>query len=71
MFFMTQSTMASQVLPKTLDYEKISTTEMIERLKAPQTCALRVDFAGKKGAKRVLCFHVHQACMGTPCKLCR
>lgn len=34
------------VLPKTLNYEKISTTEIISYIKAPQELPLRVDFAG-------------------------
>jgi len=34
------------VLPKTLNYEKISTTEIINYIKAPQELPLRVDFAG-------------------------
>ncbi|KAF5838627.1 cytidyltransferase-related domain-containing protein [Dunaliella salina] len=34
------------VLPKTLEYEKISTSDIVDRLKAPYSCPLRVDFAG-------------------------
>jgi cytidyltransferase-like protein len=34
------------VLPKTLNFEKISTTEIINYIKAPQEIFLRVDFAG-------------------------
>lgn len=34
------------VLPKTLNFEKISTTEIINYIKAPAEIALRVDFAG-------------------------
>ena len=34
------------VLPKTLNFEKISTTEIINYIKAPTEIALRVDFAG-------------------------
>lgn len=34
------------VLPKTLNFEKISTTEIISYIKAPTEIALRVDFAG-------------------------
>ena len=34
------------ILPKTLDYEKISTTEIIGYIKAPQQISLRVDFGG-------------------------
>lgn len=34
------------VLPKTLNFEKISTTEIINYIKAPNEIALRVDFAG-------------------------
>jgi len=34
------------VLPKTLNFEKISTTEIINYIKAPKDIALRVDFAG-------------------------
>lgn len=34
------------VLPKTLNFEKISTTEIINYIKAPSEIALRVDFAG-------------------------
>jgi cytidyltransferase-like protein len=34
------------VLPKTLNFEKISTTEIINYIKAPQELPLRVDFAG-------------------------
>jgi len=34
------------VLPKTLNYEKVSTTEIINYIKAPQELPLRVDFAG-------------------------
>lgn len=33
-------------LPKTLNFEKISTTEIINYIKAPSEIALRVDFAG-------------------------
>jgi len=33
-------------LPKTLNYEKVSTTEIINYIKAPQDLPLRVDFAG-------------------------
>jgi cytidyltransferase-like protein len=35
-----------KVLPKTLDFEKISTTEIIQYIKAPAEVPLRVDFAG-------------------------
>ncbi len=35
-----------KVLPKTLNYEKISTTEIINYIKAPLELPLRVDFAG-------------------------
>lgn len=34
------------ILPKTLNYEKISTTEIINWIKAPKEVALRVDFGG-------------------------
>jgi cytidyltransferase-like protein len=34
------------VLPKTLGYEQISTTEIVEWVKAPREVPLRVDFAG-------------------------
>lgn len=34
------------ILPKTLNFEKISTTEIINYIKAPSEIALRVDFAG-------------------------
>jgi cytidyltransferase-like protein len=34
------------VLPKTLNYEKVSTTEIINYIKAPHELPLRVDFAG-------------------------
>jgi cytidyltransferase-like protein len=34
------------VLPKTLNYEKISTSEIISYIKAPHKVPLRVDFAG-------------------------
>ncbi|KKQ56608.1 MAG: Cytidyltransferase-related domain protein [Parcubacteria group bacterium GW2011_GWA2_38_13] len=34
------------VIPKTLSYEKISTTEIINFIKAPKQIPLRVDFAG-------------------------
>lgn len=34
------------VLPKTLNFEKISTTEIINYIKAPTEIALRVDFGG-------------------------
>lgn len=34
------------ILPKTLNFEKISTTEIINYIKAPTEIALRVDFAG-------------------------
>ncbi|MHB8904159.1 MAG: adenylyltransferase/cytidyltransferase family protein [Patescibacteria group bacterium] len=34
------------VLPKTLNFEKISTTEIINYIKAPMEISLRVDFAG-------------------------
>lgn len=34
------------ILPKTLDYEKISTTEIIQYIRAPHECPLRVDFGG-------------------------
>lgn len=33
-------------LPKTLNFEKISTTEIINYIKAPQEVPLRIDFAG-------------------------
>ena len=33
-------------LPKSLDYQKISTTEIFERLRAPAEAPMRVDFAG-------------------------
>lgn len=34
------------ILPKTLDYEKVSTTEIINYIKAPASVPLRVDFGG-------------------------
>ena len=34
------------ILPKTLDYKKVSTSEIISYIKAPQTVPLRVDFGG-------------------------
>jgi cytidyltransferase-like protein len=34
------------VLPKTLEYTKISTTEILNNIKAPKEVPLRVDFAG-------------------------
>jgi len=34
------------ILPKTLHYEKISTTEIVNWIKAPKEVPLRVDFAG-------------------------
>lgn len=35
-----------KILPKTLDFEKISTTEIIQYIKSPAEVPLRVDFAG-------------------------
>jgi hypothetical protein len=34
------------VLPKTLDYTPISTTQILANIRAPATCPLRVDFGG-------------------------
>ncbi|GAX84685.1 hypothetical protein CEUSTIGMA_g12106.t1 [Chlamydomonas eustigma] len=34
------------VLPKDLDYDKTSTTEILQSIRAPQNCPLRVDFGG-------------------------
>jgi hypothetical protein len=34
------------VLPKTLDYTPISTTQILANIRAPSTCPLRVDFGG-------------------------
>jgi cytidyltransferase-like protein len=35
-----------EVLPKSLEYQKISTTDIINRIKAPSEVPLRVDFGG-------------------------
>ncbi len=32
---------------KDLDYDKTSTTEILQRIRAPLTCPLRVDFGGQ------------------------
>jgi hypothetical protein len=42
------------VLPKDLDYQPTSTTQILANIRAPSCCPLRVDFAGGE--------HMYKAC---------
>lgn len=48
------------VLPKTLDYTPVSTTQILANIRAPSTCPLRVDFGGGEPplAQHSCCCHI-------------